>query len=98
MEEAIAHPFWHVLSSCLGSGSFSPQVRHLTDPYAAFFLCTDVLFNAVTFSEIRQEVETAHSEPERLVNHLVDLALKRGGKDNITAIGIYINHDERKPV
>ncbi len=93
MEEAAAHPYWHVLTSCLGSGSFAPQIFHFTDPYATFLLCTDGLYNAVTFSEIQSMMGLKYREPGALVNDLVDLALKRGGKDNITVIGIYINQD-----
>ena len=55
-----------------------------TRPGDVFLLCTDGLSNYLETSEIRDIL--AESPPQEACERLVDLALDRGGRDNITVV------------
>ena len=55
-----------------------------TRPGDVFLLCTDGLSNYLETSEIRGIL--AESSPQEACERLVDLALDRGGRDNITVV------------
>lgn len=54
----------------------------------AFLLCTDGLSNAVSETEIRDTVLSL--DAEGACKALVDLALSRGGEDNVTALVVHV--------
>ncbi|MFQ6612517.1 MAG: PP2C family protein-serine/threonine phosphatase [Fidelibacterota bacterium] len=88
LKEAPAHPYWHVLNSCVGGPLLTPQVERLEGDFIGFLLCTDGLSNAISRAEIEQAFRQNGPRPETLVNQLVKLALNRGGLDNITAVAV----------
>jgi protein phosphatase len=79
-------PFSHVLSSAIGGGEATPVVTRIDIPRGSvIFLCTDGLTKHVTNEEIAAEIE-AMTSSEQLCQKLLDMALDRGGSDNVTII------------
>ncbi|MFZ5816731.1 MAG: Stp1/IreP family PP2C-type Ser/Thr phosphatase [Bacillota bacterium] len=85
-EQAAVHPQRHVLTRVLGIQEELPVDRlELTwQPGDLLLLCTDGLSNLVGPTEI--ETLAAGLAPAALVDQLVELALSRGGHDNITVL------------
>jgi protein phosphatase len=79
-------PFSNVLASAIGSDSALPEVTRVKmDGTGIFLLCSDGLTKHVKDDEIASELKTLKSS-ESSCRHLLDLALERGGSDNITVI------------
>ena len=76
----------HVLWSALGSQEAVPEVL-VTDVSrrGVIMLCTDGLTTHVTDDEIKEHLARCTSA-ETCCRSLVDLALARGGKDNVTVV------------
>ena len=76
----------HVLWSALGSQEVVPEVR-MTDVTrrGVVMLCTDGLTTHVTDDEIKAHLAGCTSA-EKTCRALIDLALSRGGKDNVTVL------------
>jgi len=92
INEAKKHPQWHILTSCLGMTTCQPEVQALkATGYMYFLLCTDGLTNLVPTSEIQEQLIARGFIPEVLCQRLVDLALIRGGTDNITVVLVTFN-------
>lgn len=83
---AEGSPLKHVLWSALGSQEAVPEVT-VTDVTrrGVILLCSDGLTTHVSDDEIREQL--AHcTSAETCCRSLVDLALARGGKDNVTVV------------
>jgi serine/threonine protein phosphatase PrpC len=78
-KEAKNHPQRNVLTRAIGT-SFQVEVDVTEKP-----LCTDGLSNLVKVEEIKQMAEFKESLAER-AKHLVECALDRGGRDNVTVV------------
>ena len=76
----------HVLWSAVGNDEVVPQIT-LTDITRrdVTLVCSDGLTKHVTDAEIRERLARDESAEEN-VRALVDLALERGGTDNVTAV------------
>jgi protein phosphatase len=76
----------HVLWSAVGNDEVVPQIV-LTDTtrHDIVLVCSDGLTKHVTDDEIRDRLRRDESSEEN-VRALVDLALERGGTDNVTAV------------
>src|SRR5579864_626106 len=91
-EDAESHPQRHILTAALGSGrEVLPDIAPL--PVAlqegdTLVLCTDGLWSLVPESELRGIAQS--SPPQQACNELVNLALERGGPDNITVLILQI--------
>jgi len=83
---AERHPFRHVITQALGAmetidpAAYSWQLR----AGDVLLLCTDGLHGLVDQEAIHRVLTT--QPPDKAVHTLVDLAMKHGGPDNITAI------------
>jgi protein phosphatase len=78
----------HVLTNCLGGPSLDVEVdvtQHRLHDGDRLLLCTDGLTDLVEDAEIARLLN-AHPGPDDACHALIDLALQRGGKDNITVI------------
>jgi protein phosphatase len=78
----------HVLTNCLGGGKLNVEVdfdHHRLEDGDQLLLCTDGLTNLVAEREIADALER-HRDPDDASKALVDLALERGGIDNVTAV------------
>ncbi|HEY7027295.1 MAG TPA: protein phosphatase 2C domain-containing protein [Gemmatimonadales bacterium] len=79
-------PFKSILSSAVGGSQATPMTM-VTDVRwdDVMLLCTDGLTKHVTEAEIQQYLAEVHSA-ELICRKLVDLALERGGTDNVTVV------------
>ena len=86
-DRAEQSPFKHVLSSAIGGDEAVPVVSRIDIPRGCMILlATDGLTKHVTNDEIKEEIERMTGS-EQVCRTLLDLALARGGSDNITLIG-----------
>ena len=85
-EEAKDHPYRNIITRALGTDdTVAVDAQDVdTRPGDVFLLCTDGLSNYLETSEIRGIL--AESPPQEACERLVDLALDRGGRDNITVV------------
>lgn len=86
LEEAKNHPQRHVLTRALGTDE-KPQIDVFSMAVQAgdlLVLCTDGLYNHVPAEDILQVILEADLDLKKSVDNLVNLALERGGNDNIT--------------
>ena len=85
-DSAEASPLRHVLLSALGSAQVDPQVIvEGLERHDIMLLCTDGLTKHVTDEEIREHLIRPASS-ETICQTLIDLALSRGGEDNVTVV------------
>jgi protein phosphatase len=85
-DSAEASPLKHVLVSALGSAQVDPQVSvHALERYDVMLLCTDGLTKHVSDAEISEHLRRGASS-ESTCESLLELALARGGEDNVTVV------------
>ena len=86
-ERLSASPFRHVLSSAIGSDEALPVVTpfDISERGALILMCSDGLNKHVSDAEIESHIRNMKSS-EQIAHELLDLALERGGTDNITII------------
>ena len=85
-DRAAKSPFSHVLARAIGSEEATPEVTALDlDWHCLFLLCSDGLTKHVSNEEIEAHIKVMTSS-EQLCRALVDLALERGGTDNVTVL------------
>ena len=85
-ERAAASPFSHILVSSIGGEETSPEVSRIeVRRGGVLLLCSDGLTKHVSDDEIAAEIGRVKSS-EQLCHRLLDLALERGGTDNITVL------------
>lgn len=86
-EQAEGSHLKHVLWSALGSHEVVPDVRVVDlDLVSRTLLCSDGLTKHVSDDEIRDHMARSASS-EDMCKTLLELALERGGTDNITIVG-----------
>ncbi|MGE5593851.1 MAG: Stp1/IreP family PP2C-type Ser/Thr phosphatase [Betaproteobacteria bacterium] len=90
--EARAHPQRNLLTRAIGT---QPDVEIEVGycklaPSDRFLLCTDGLTGAVDDGEILK-VMAAAQDPKSAVDQLVELAMRGGGHDNITAVAVFLD-------
>ncbi len=79
-------PFSNVLASAIGADAALPEVsRTKMDGTGVFLLCSDGLTKHVKDDEIAAELKALTSS-EASCRRLLDLALERGGSDNVTVL------------
>ena len=84
--KAEASPLKHILTSAIGSDALVPEVGVYSCQWDdVLLLCTDGLTKHVSDKEIAEIIKTGDSS-EVMSRKLVDLALDRGGSDNITVV------------
>ena len=86
-DRADRSPFKHVLSSAIGAEEALPEVTRvdISERGALILICSDGLTKHVTDEEIAAHTKAMKSS-EQIARDLLDLALSRGGSDNITII------------
>jgi serine/threonine protein phosphatase PrpC len=86
-ERAAHSPYTHVLSSAIGGSAALPVVTRIDvrGERPVVLLCSDGLTKHVTDREIEQHILGLESS-EQLCRALLELALERGGSDNITIV------------
>jgi len=86
-DRMAASPYSHVLSSAIGGSAATPVVSRIdiSGPTRLVLLCSDGLTKHVSNQEIEQHILAMESS-EQLCRTLLELALERGGSDNITIV------------
>ncbi len=86
-EEAHSSPLSHVLSSAIGADEALPEISRVDvrERGSVVLVCTDGLTKHVTDAEISDHLG-AMTSAEDVCRALLQLALERGGSDNITLI------------
>jgi serine/threonine protein phosphatase PrpC len=86
-ERAASSPFSHVLISAIGGAEATPEVSRtdIRRRGCVLLFCTDGLTKHVTDEEIAQQLAAMESS-EQVCQDLCNLALERGGSDNITVV------------
>ena len=85
-DRASNSPFSHVLVRAIGSDEATPEVTALDLSWGCvFLLCSDGLTKHVSDADLLEELQHMKSS-EQLCRSLVELALARGGTDNITVL------------
>jgi protein phosphatase len=86
-ERLASSPFSHVLVSAIGGEAATPEVSRLDihDRGGVLLLCSDGLTKHVSDEEIAGQIGKMESS-EQLCRSLLDMALDRGGSDNITIL------------
>ncbi len=86
-EKMADSPFSNVLVSAIGGEAATPEVTRfdIRDRDSVVLLCSDGLTKHVTDAEIAAQIGAMRSS-EQLCHTLLDLALERGGTDNITIL------------
>jgi len=84
---ASASRLTHVLSSAIGASEAKPVVTRVDvrERGSVILVCSDGLTKHVTDAELADAIEHMTSA-EQVCRSLVDLALERGGSDNITVV------------
>ena len=88
-EQALTHPQRNFITRALGTGrKTEPDIMHLDfQPGDAWLLCSDGLSNYMRAAEIAEVLLRDISWPDKL-RALIEIALERGGRDNITALAV----------
>jgi serine/threonine protein phosphatase PrpC len=86
-ESARTSPFSHVLSSAIGAEHATPEVTKfdVRERGSVILVCTDGLTKHVDDEEIAHHLATMENA-EQVSRALLQLALDRGGSDNITLV------------
>jgi protein phosphatase len=86
-DRAVSSPLSHVLSSAIGAAEAQPEVTRVDvrQRGCVILVCTDGLTKHVTDAEIAEHLG-AMSSAEQVCRALLDLALARGGSDNVTLV------------
>jgi serine/threonine protein phosphatase PrpC len=86
-DRAAQSPFSHVLASSIGGPETTPEVTRIDIARrgCVILLCTDGLTKHVPDTEIAAHLGAMQSA-EQVCHALLDLALERGGSDNITVL------------
>jgi protein phosphatase len=95
-DQAISHPYKHVLSQALGVSKHLDEVMIRCEAVKAgdiYLLSSDGLHDHVPEKDIRKTL-TDHSAPSSICEALVKLALDYGGKDNITVVVVKVSERE----
>lgn len=86
-ERAHASPLTHVLASAIGAPEALPELTRVNVGRrgCVILVCTDGLTKHVTDAEIAEHLRTM-SSAEQVSRALVELALARGGTDNVSIV------------
>ncbi len=86
-ERAAASPLHHVLSSAIGATDALPEITRVDvrERGCVTLVCTDGLTKHVSDDEIAEHLRTMESA-EQVCGALLQLALDRGGTDNVTMV------------
>lgn len=86
-EQAAKSPFNNILSSSVGGEEAKPEIAliDITPRGCVVLVCSDGLNKHVSDAEIAEHLRTMSSS-EQAATALLNLALERGGSDNITII------------
>lgn len=87
VEQAKVHPLRHTVTRSLGREPLPPVDTWVFPPCPGerFVVCSDGLTNELDDPEIA-EILAAGADPQTTAQHLVNRAVDRGGRDNVTVV------------
>jgi PPM family protein phosphatase len=92
-EDAESHPQRHILTAALGSGREivpdAPERPVLLEPGDKIVMCTDGLWSLVAEQDLARVVR--FNTPADSCRELVNMALDRGGPDNVTLLVLHVS-------
>lgn len=88
-EQARNHPYRNIITRALGTDDYvAVDAQDIpVEENDVYLLCSDGLSNYLEEDELLHAVQTQPSDA--LCDHLVQIALDRGGRDNITVVAAY---------
>ena len=88
-EQARNHPYRNIITRALGTDDYvAVDAQDIpVEENDVYLLCSDGLSNYLEEDELLHAVQTQPSDV--LCDHLVQIALDRGGRDNITVVAAY---------
>lgn len=88
-EQAKTHPYRNIITRALGTDeTVAVDAQNIDiEENDVFVLCSDGLSNYVDKSEILKVIQ--EKDPSQVCETMVQMALDRGGKDNITVVAAY---------
>ena len=94
LEEASTHPSANILTRAIGVHQSLRLEMQYTPAKAGdrYLICSDGLYNDLDFESIRDIL--SNTDSDQALNGLIDCALDKGGRDNITAMIIDTSHSE----
>ena len=85
-EQAKVHPYKNIITRAVGMKELEVDVFNVCYPKGCTFIaCTDGLIQHVSDDEIKNILSTNGSASDK-VRELIDMALRRGGRDNVSVI------------
>ncbi|WP_077489732.1 PP2C family protein-serine/threonine phosphatase [Sinomonas mesophila] len=86
-EEALVHPRRHVVTRALGTGEDAEADFWLlpVEDGDRLLVCSDGLTSELRDTEIHS-ILASHEHPQDAVDALVDAAIRKGGRDNVTVV------------
>ncbi len=91
-EQALVHPFKHMLTAAVGTREPLEEVFTDTidaEPEDRYLLCTDGLHDMLDTEKIANILGRGRG-PQETVSILIDSANDSGGKDNVTAVAVFL--------
>ena len=87
VQEALSHPKRHTLTNCLGISEKCNifRTRGRIGANDVFLLCSDGLYNYIDEPELKRIICRC-VKTQKTADELLQIALSRGGKDNISVI------------
>ena len=88
-EQACNHPYRNIITRALGTDDYvAVDAQDIpVEENDVYLLCSDGLSNYLEEDELLHAVQNQPSDA--LCDHLVQIALDRGGRDNITVVAAY---------
>ncbi|MBW1959816.1 MAG: Stp1/IreP family PP2C-type Ser/Thr phosphatase [Deltaproteobacteria bacterium] len=90
--QAAIHPYRNILLQAVGVSEDLEEVFtriEAVKPGDVYLLCSDGLHDMVSDEGI-QRVLNDYPDPQQACEHLIELALKYGGKDNVTTVVVQV--------
>ena len=87
-EEAVNHPHKHLITRAVGMNNGYLEVEQVDGPLGmgdCFLICSDGLTGELSEEEISKFFIDLDNEQD-IVDCLIDAALERGGRDNVTVL------------
>jgi len=85
-DQAKVHPYKNIITRAVGMKELEVDVFSVPYPAGTSFIaCTDGLIHHVSDDEIKSILSTNDTASDK-VQELIDMALRRGGRDNVSVI------------
>lgn len=101
IEESYTHPDSSIITRCLGDCDASAEaevVVYNINKNDIFLLCSDGLCGYCSEKDILKNIYRNYTKIDECCSSLINLALKTGGQDNVTVLGVSTIEDEETSI